>query len=178
MTPHPHRIALLRQKGAAARAAHQAVREAFAAGLRTRDPRAYDKLLADFRAATAAALPDIRLGRLADGETGTVGQAIAFLAADPYFFRSGYFKTAVLRRLKQTKLSGEQKAALAALILERVTMARRSNRRDYGRLAAAIDWPPLDRELAALLDNDDDGIRGRALEMLEQILSARDMPGA
>ena len=109
-----------RQRGEAARLAHEAVNRAFREHVREREPDRYAALLADFRAKTAAALPSTDgafMPGLAGGHVRFVEAAIAFLEADPWFFRSGYEKQNIIRHLKRAQLSAAQRERLARVVL-------------------------------------------------------------
>lgn len=155
-----------------ARGAHKAVKRAYERGLSKSDPEAYGDLLKKFRAMTGAARYDLDSADIA-GRGKDIDCVIIFLAADPYFFRSGYFKSFLLRRLKKATLADDQKRALAVLVLLRVTEPRRSNRHDYGRLAAALAWPPLDDALIGLAAGGQLETQQRACEMICRIISRR-----
>ena len=76
---------------------------------------------------------------------------IMFLEADPYFFRSGYRKEKILRRLKKAVLSDDEKERLRRVVL--VQVASSSWRREfseYARLAIVLDSPALRQELATI----------------------------
>ena len=179
MSPPRFETESLVQKGVAAREAHRAVHLAFRQGLRSKDPEAYAELLSRFHAATAAAGASIDLAGLGKGERKAIDRAIHFLAADPFFFRSGYLKTALLRKLKQVPLTGTQRERLAMLVLERINNPDKGNRENFGRLAAALRLPMLDAELARLAQHGNAGEQHRAAAMMAQIRSARPfLPGA
>jgi hypothetical protein len=160
----------------AAKKAHEArlrLNEASKARLRDRDPAAYQSLLAAFWAALGTAWPfpdkdgDSYGEKIRRGDDDTIDTAIIFLAADPYFFRSGYLKQVILRRLKQAPLTQQQKARLQALVLDAITEPHRFQFADYARLAAAIASADFLGKVQALSTHENDGIRQRAMRVLE-----------
>jgi hypothetical protein len=164
-----------RRRGEAARRAHEAVNEAFRAHVRERDPDRYDTLLQDFRVKTAAALPSsdaaFRPG-LANGHVHFVETAIAFLEADPWFFRSGYEKQKIIQHLKRSRLTERQRTRLARVVLAVIDGRDRVEFRHYGRLACGIWSDFLDEEVAARMQSRDAGIRRRATWVAAAAISA------
>jgi hypothetical protein len=164
-----------RRRGEAARRAHEAVNEAFRAHVRERDPDRYDALLQDFRVKTAAALPSsdaaFRPG-LANGHVRFVETAIAFLEADPWFFRSGYEKQKIIQHLKRSRLTERQRTRLARVVLAVIDGRDRVEFRHYGRLACGIWSDFLDEEVAARMQSRDAGIRRRATWVAAAAISA------
>jgi hypothetical protein len=172
-----------RRRGEAARRAHEAVNEAFRAHVRERDPDRYDALLQDFRVKTAAALPSsdaaFRPG-LANGHVHFVETAIAFLEADPWFFRSGYEKQKIIQHLKRSPLTERQRTRLARVVLAAIDghaggVPEKRDRiefRHYGRLACGIWSDFLDEEVAARMQSRDAGIRRRATWVAAAAISA------
>jgi hypothetical protein len=164
-----------RRRGEAARRAHEAVNEAFRAHVRERDPDRYDALLQDFRFKTAAALPSsdaaFRPG-LANGHVHFVETAIAFLEADPWFFRSGYEKQKIIQHLKRSRLTERQRTRLARVVLAVIDGRDRVEFRHYGRLACGIWSDFLDEEVAARMQSRDAGIRRRATWVAAAAISA------
>ncbi len=164
-----------RRLGEAARLAHEAVNRAFREHVRERDPDRYDALLQDFRLKTAAALPStdpaFRPG-LADGHIRFVEAAIAFLEADPWFFRSGYEKQKIIQHLKRSRLTEPQRLRLARVVLQAIDSRDRIEFRHYGRLACGIWSDFLDEEVAARMQSRDAGIRRRATWVAAAAISA------
>lgn len=155
--------------------AHEAVSEAYRARLRDSDPVRYNALLADFHAKLALALPSCGpdfLAGLAAGHADIVETAIAFLEADPWFFRSGYEKQRLIRHLKRARLSDVQRDRLGRVVLAVIDGRDREGFRHYCRLACGVWSPMLDEEVAARMGSDDPGIRRRATWVAEAAISA------
>ena len=92
----------------------------------------------------------VRAGSSVSGLTEAIEIAIQFLEVDPYFFRSGYIKTDLLRRLKRAPLTKSQQQRLRNVILARISGPDRRELRDYCRLAAALATPAFRIELEAM----------------------------
>jgi hypothetical protein len=164
-----------RRRGEAARLAHEAVNRAFREHVRERDPDHYDALLQKFRTTTAAALPSTDrafMPALAKGHVRFVEAAIAFLEADPWFFRSGYEKQNLIRHLKRSRLTEVQRERLARVVLAAIDGRDRMEFRHYCRLACGIWSDLLDEEVAQRMQSRDPGIRRRAVWVAEAAISA------
>jgi hypothetical protein len=94
--------------------------------------------------------------------------AIAFLEADPYFFRSGYIKQKMLRFVRGYDLT-EDKARVQDVLLYIVDTHYCAEFREYCRLAAKISDEDFRRELEARLKSGISGRRNRARWMLDCI---------
>lgn len=165
MSGAPRTADTYRRLGTAAQAAHEAVGAAFRDGLRDRSPGAYTALLKVFHEANAAALPSTRPGfmtALAEGRRSAIDDAVAFLEADPWFFRSGYEKQNLLRQLKRIPLSDGQKDRLATVVLAVVQSRDRQEFRHYCRLARVLWSSALEAEIVKRLRNPDADVRRRA----------------
>ncbi|MDH4227986.1 MAG: hypothetical protein OEV59_09620 [Deltaproteobacteria bacterium] len=57
--------------------------------------------------------------RMLAGEEEAMEAAICFLECRPYFFRSGYMTSEILRKIKKAPLSDEQRQRLNAVLLKR-----------------------------------------------------------
>lgn len=164
-----------RHLGEAARLAHEAVTRAFRAGLRDRDPASYQALIDDFRARTASALPSCQEGfmaGLAAGQPRRIDEAIAFLEADAWFFRSGYEKQALIRHLKRATLSAEQRRRLGGVVLAAIDGRDRVEFRHYCRLACGVWTEVLDDQVAERMASRDPGVRRRAFWVGEAAVNA------
>lgn len=78
------------------------------------------------------------LNMLKQADLDAISMAIAFLQANPVFFRSGYIKEQLLRILKKTPLSQEQIIALQEILLNEIIKAPARGYTDYCKLARAI----------------------------------------
>jgi hypothetical protein len=164
-----------RRRGEAARLAHETVTGAFRAFVREREPDRYDALLKDFREKTAAALPSTDpafMPGLAGGHARFLETAIAFLEADPWFFRSGYEKQNIIRHLKRAQLDETQRMRLARVVLAAIDGRDRVEFRHFGRLACGVWSDMLDEEVAKRMQSRDPGIRRRATWVAEAAISA------
>ena len=172
-----------RRRGEAARLAHETVNRAFRQHVRERDPNYYDALLEDFWRKTGAALPSsnrhFRPG-LAKGHARAIETGIAFLEADPWFFRSGYEKQKIIQHLKRAQLTSPQRMRLARVVLAvidghaaGVQAGRdRVEFRHFGRLACGIWSDFLDEEVATRMQSADEGVRRRATWVAAAAISA------
>jgi hypothetical protein len=170
-----HGIETWRRRGESARLAHEAVGQAFRDRVRDRDPKRYEALLVEFRARTAAALPSSDtafLPGLASGHVQYVEAAIAFLEADPWFFRSGYQKQVLIRHLKRAQLNAAQRNRLGYVVLAAIDGRDRVEFRHYCRLACGVWSDALDDEVGQRMQSPDPGIRRRAFWVAEAAVSA------
>lgn len=99
---------------------------------------------------------DAGLARLRLLDAAAIASAIQFLEADPYFFRSGYVKAEILRRLKKAPLTKSQEQRLRNVVLARISGQDRRELRAYCRLAATLATPSFEADLAALAASADD----------------------
>jgi hypothetical protein len=149
------------------------VKAAFKSGLRKDDPLAYQALLTAFgKAQSEVFLLIFKNGkhfddRIKKGDSEAIDSAIAFLTADPYFFRSGYMKQVVLRRLKQAPLTRQQTERLQGLVIDAITQAHRFQFADYAPLAAAIASPDFLTNVQAPCASPRNDVRARAMRVFE-----------
>lgn len=106
---------------------------------------------------------------LAGGEVGAVEDALAFLEEDPYFFRSGYARERVARRLARVELTPLQKNRARTIVLSTVDGQRHCPLRGIGKLARRVADNPLRRELRARLHHRDDAVARRALRVVVNV---------
>ena len=106
--------------------------------------------------------------RLDRAEPESIEAALTFLERDPYFFRSGYARERVARRLARVVLQPPQKVHARALVLSSVDGERHTPQPGVGRLARAVADNPLRRELRARLHRDT-AVAKRALRTLANV---------
>ncbi len=106
---------------------------------------------------------------LAEGNPATIEESIRFLEADPWFFRSGYIKAEIIRRLRRAPLSPAQVGRLQQVILARVAGRDTREFRWYCRLARVVSDPDFRREVERLSHSPADPIARRARWVAAQI---------
>jgi hypothetical protein len=107
--------------------------------------------------------------RLDRGQPEAIEAALTFLERDPYFFRSGYARERVARRLARVELTPAQKGRARALVLDTVDGQSHCPQPGLGRLARAVADNPLRRELRARLEHHDTAVAQRALRTLVNV---------
>ena len=164
---------VLRARGREAESARRAIDEAW----RHRDegPEAHQRWIdsiAEFRAAVDRAWPPgfwDAFERLPTGDPNAIESATLFLEADPWFYRSGYVKAELIRRLKRLPLPPEIEERLRAVVLDVARGRDRREYRAYCRLARKVASPELNAQLEMLLAAEDPAVRRRARWMLAAI---------
>jgi hypothetical protein len=88
--------------------------------------------------------------------------AVRFLEADPWFFRTGYIKSYLLRQIRRIPFDTSYAARLQQVVLS--VAARRDGRefRHYCHLARRVDSPTFRAQLRALINAPDPGAHRRA----------------
>jgi hypothetical protein len=124
---------------------------------------------ARFHAAIRDAYPpgfwaDIK--RLREGDMGGLETAVAFLEADPWFFRSGYVKEMLIRLVRRMELPKAYAGRLEKVVLAVVDGRGRREFPDFCRLARKVDTPELRGQLLRRLKSDDARVRRHATWML------------
>jgi len=107
-----------------------------------------------------------RLRRLRDGDSAVTDWALTFLEADPWAFRSGYWKERILTYVARLPLSAEQTVRLEDIVVRHVDVGDRREFRYSCRVARRLDGDRLRRQLAGRCASDDPGVRRRAVWML------------
>jgi hypothetical protein len=110
---------------------------------------------------------------LAAGVPEAVDNAIAFLEADPWSFRSGYMKAEIIKLLKKLSLSSEQRARLQAVVVARVH-AKETPRefRAYCQLAKTIADPEFTSAIVAITENGGGTVKLHATWVLAYLTGA------
>jgi hypothetical protein len=169
------------QRAAEAKAAHLAVDEAFSRLKNRNDPKdpatvAWKSAIARFFAATNAAYPPRFWDDYAELKGGNVAgleSAIAFLEADPMFFRSGYLKADLIRFIKRVPLTRAQVKRLRRVAIGVVDKRSTNEFRRYCRLAVKVDGPELREELEKRLQHADPNIARRAKWMMDYLRAGK-----
>ena len=116
------------------------------------------------------------------GDQGSIEAALTFLERDPYFFRSGYGRERIARRLAQVELTPAQKMRARAVVLGTVDGRCHCPLPGAGRLARAVADNSLRRELRGRLRHPDKRVARRALRMVMTVrrpgLTADDIAAA
>ena len=102
------------------------------------------------------------LDQLRAGDASGIPWAIAFLEADPWFFRSGYMKGNYARLLRRFELDRAQRQRLRAAILNNLHKGCRLEFGEVRRLARRLDTPDFRTRVSRFLEHPDSGTRERA----------------
>jgi hypothetical protein len=118
-----------------------------------------------------AALEMLQLGDPSGAE-----YAIAYLEADPWYFRSGYLKARITRWLRQVKLDEPQQERLRQVIVEGIQRGSRYEQVEYRKLGRRLDTEAFRAELRKLAGSKDAGTARRASLALKAC-ELNDTPG-
>ncbi len=164
------RIATVREQALAAERARALITETWRHRHESPAARAlWLRAIASFRTAVELAYPPgfwELLEKLPSGDPGAIESAVLFLEADPWFFRSGYVKVAVIRKLKRLGLSPEVQEKIRAVLVQVVKGRDRREFRAYCQLARSVDSAALREELVPLADSSEAQVRRHARWML------------
>jgi hypothetical protein len=111
--------------------------------------------------------------RLRDGDSKLVEHAIAFLELDPYVFRSGYAKAAIIRCIKNLTLTQAQIQRLQGVVLRVIDKCDRQEFGAYCRLASAVHSEQFEGQIRDRLESADPGVRRRAQRVLDYVADRR-----
>ncbi len=104
--------------------------------------------------------------RLAEGDPTAGAEALDYLDADPYYFRSGYARDRLAGRLSQVALSAADRIRARRFVVSCVDGERHCSRPGLGRLARSVADNPLRRALRARLHSLDPAVAQRALRLV------------
>lgn len=107
--------------------------------------------------------------RIRAGDPTGMEGAVSFLEADPWFYRTGYIKSKLIRYIKQPLLTPNYVKRLQQVVLSVVDKRDDRNFRDYCRLARKVDSPELREGLTRRLTHTDTNVRRRAKWVLEAL---------
>lgn len=105
-----------------------------------------------------------------------VEYGIAYLEADPWYFRSGYLKGRIARWLRQVELSAPQQERLRQVILAALARGNRYEQVEYRKLARRLDTSAFREELRHLAASADTEAAHRATLAL-RFCELNDTPG-
>jgi hypothetical protein len=105
------------------------------------------------------------------GDADAVDQALAYLEADAYYFRSGYARAKLARSLSQAPLSETDRERARRYVLDAVDGRKHCNQRELAQLAGAVANNELRRTLRARLHAADHATARRALHTLRGVRS-------
>ena len=92
---------------------------------------------------------------------------VCFLEIDPFFFRSGYLKEIMLRKLKRTPLDANNSLRMKKVMIDAVMHRGHREFRDYCKLSAFIYDAELLEHLSKLLKTGNEKQKSRAKCMLD-----------
>jgi hypothetical protein len=109
--------------------------------------------------------------RLDNGDSEGVEMVVQFLEADPYFFRSGYHKEDLIKRLCRQPLSEMQKKRLQKVILRQIRGRDRREFRAYCRLARVVSDPEFLKQVIKMAGPSAGTIPRHATRLLQYLSS-------
>lgn len=92
--------------------------------------------------------------------------SISFLEINPMFFRSGYIKEEVIRKIRRSHLDGDQIERIRNVILNAVKCRGTREYRRYCRLMLAFGSDELAKEIEYLTNSNQGPVRSRAKMMI------------
>jgi hypothetical protein len=110
------------------------------------------------------------------GDITAIEMAIQFLEANPWFFRSGYYKADILKALRRYPLNDEQCTRMRKVILERVRDRPVREMRAYARFAPKVNTPQFEAEITNIAGNSNRHAARHAQWVLDCLKSARGRP--
>jgi hypothetical protein len=113
------------------------------------------------------------LERLKRLEPEAVENAIQFLEEDPWFYRSGYVKEEMVRRLKHAALTKSQQSRLRSVIMRSIRQGTRRIAHALARLAPVVDSTALVRSVESYAQSDETEISRRAQQILRVLKAQR-----
>ena len=113
---------------------------------------------------------------LSIGDAAAIEMAIRFLEANPWYFRSGYYKADILKILRKHSLSEDQCDRMRKLILERVRGRPVREMRAYARFSAKVSTPQFEAEIMDIAENANRHAARHAQLVLQCLKSAGKMP--
>jgi hypothetical protein len=113
------------------------------------------------------------LKRLKEHDVTIIDDIISFLREDPHYFRSGYHKEEMLRRLKSFDLTASQKNSLASLIIRSIENGPRRVFSAYARLAAKMNIPTIEESILQFGKSENAEVKRRLQHILNILKTTR-----
>jgi hypothetical protein len=110
------------------------------------------------------------------GDPSGAEYAIAYLEADPWYFRSGYLKGRIARWLRQVDLDDGDRERLRKVIVAGIQKGSRYEQVEYRKLGRRLDTEEFRANLRKLAGSKDEGIARRASLALKAC-GLNDTPG-
>lgn len=107
-----------------------------------------------------------------------IEDGILFLEVNPWYFRSGYYKAIIARKLKAASLSLEQQARLRQVILSAVAGRVGPEFKEYARLAIRVADSEFLSEIERRLPTSEGDVRGRLLWLSSRCKQKRHRTGS
>jgi hypothetical protein len=119
---------------------------------------------------------DKALRRLKEHDSTVIDEIISFLREDPQYFRSGYHKETMLRRLKGFALTTTQRKSLASLIIRSVENGPRRVYLAYARLSAKLNVSSMETSIIQLGKSNNAEVKRRSQHILEILKQSSGKP--
>ena len=113
------------------------------------------------------------LNSLKNSDQDAIEMAIAFLQADPDFYRSGYVKEQLLVLLKKVPLSKEHRATLQEILLDKITRKSGREYTDYCKLARVIQDDQFKKKVEDILTSTDNSIYKEKAKIMLDMMSSQ-----
>ena len=113
---------------------------------------------------------DDALNRLEDGDPDLLDLAIAFVEVNPFYFRSGYLKKRLFRRLKHLKLTDTQRRRILMGILSAIRSQQGNGWKDFCSLATAFADSDFISSVSRFAEDADSHVVRRANLLLKYLV--------
>ncbi|HKD78863.1 MAG TPA: hypothetical protein VKH81_04170 [Candidatus Angelobacter sp.] len=110
------------------------------------------------------------------GDAAAIEMAVQFLEANPWYFRSGYYKADILRLLRKHPLNEDQGARMRKLILERVQGLPVREIRAFARFTPKVTTPEFEAEIVNIAENANRQVARHAQWVLDCLKSDGKIP--
>ena len=109
------------------------------------------------------------LSGLEQGDPELLELALCYLEVDPYYFRSGYLKTRLFRRLRRMTLGETERQRILQAILTALRFHQGDGWKEFCRLASPFADPEFEASVSQFLADDDVRVARRAKTLLARL---------